>query len=406
MIIQRENYLKWLRASEGLKLIKVITGLRRVGKSTLLAQFRDDLCKRGVKKAQIQAFNFEERQADDFGDWHKLYDHIEHRLLPDRVNYIFLDEIQNVPEFERAVDALFVRENVDLYITGSNAYMLSGDLATRLSGRYLSLHVLPYSFGEYSQCFPERSDRDRLFQQYLDSSALPEVVSLTQKDPALADQYLRDLYQTVIKKDIALRYDIRNESMLDRTLRYVSSVIGSPVSPNGISNALKTDHANLHRDTVDRYLQYLRECYLLYSVGRYDLKGKRILMTNDKYYAVDLGLRRLLLGSAAVSDQGHRLENVVYLELLRRNHGVVYAGRDGDREVDFLVQKNDGRRTYYQVAYQVDGQPETLARELAPLQKIDDNYPKILLTNDLSTENINGIQKVNVVDWLLSGDED
>lgn len=251
------------------------------------------------------------------------------------------------------------------------------------------------------QCFPERNDYDRLFQQYLNNSALPEVVSLTERNEELADQYLRDLYQTVIKKDIALRYNIRDETMLDRVLRYSLSVIGSPVSPNGISNALKAGQVNLHRDTVDRYLQYLCECYLLYMVGRYDLKGKRILMTNDKYYTVDLGLRRLLLGAAAVSDQGHRLENVVYLELLRRNQGVVYVGRDGEREVDFLVQKNDGSRIYYQVAYQVDGQPETLERELAPLKKTGDNYPKFLLTNDLSNEDIGGVQKMNVVDWLL-----
>lgn len=406
MIIQREEYLKWLRSAEGLKLIKVITGLRRVGKSTILAQFRDDLRRRGVKKAQIQSFNFEERENSAFDDWRKLYDRIEQRLLPDQVNYIFLDEVQNVPEFERAVDALFVRENVDLYITGSNAYMLSGELATLLSGRYISLHVLPYSFREYIQCFPERSGNDRLFQQYLNSSALPEVVSLTERDKSLADQYLRDLYQTVVKKDIALRYNIRSEAMLDRTLRYLLSVIGSPISPNGISNAFKADRVSLHRDTIDNYLRYLCECYLLYSVGRYDLKGKRILMTNDKYYTVDLGLRRLLLGSTVASDQGHRLENIVYLELLRRNQGVVYVGRSGDKEVDFLVQKNDGSRIYYQVAYQVDGQPETLARELAPLQKIEDNYPKILLTNDLSHENINGVQKINVVDWLLADNEE
>lgn len=400
-MIIRQEYLNQLRLLKDQKVIKVITGIRRSGKSTLLELFRDDLKKQNIAKEQIQFFNFEEEKNVDLRDWRKLHQTIEEKLVQNKMNYIFLDEIQKVDHFEELVNSLFVKKNVDLYITGSNAFLLSSELATLLTGRYISIHLLPFSFKEYTEMYPDEINYDRLFEKYLNSSSFPEVVRLSKVNEELANNYLKDLYNTIVNKDIAKRYSIRNEIDFERTIKFVFDSIGSPLSARNIANALKNESINVFHGTIINYLQYLTKSYMIYPVNRYDIKGKKILITNDKYYVVDLGLRNLLLSDSPKSDIGHRLENVVYLELLRLNKGKIFVGKNEDSEVDFILQMSNGKRVYYQVAYQVNDRPETLKRELAPFFKIKDNYPKILLTMDLIPEEFEGIKKINIVNWLL-----
>lgn len=400
-MIIRQEYLNQLRLLKDQKVIKVITGIRRSGKSTLLELFRDDLKKQNIAKEQIQFFNFEEEKNVDLRDWRKLHQTIEEKLVQNKMNYIFLDEIQKVDHFEELVNSLFVKKNVDLYITGSNAFLLSSELATLLTGRYISIHLLPFSFKEYTEMYPDETNYDRLFEKYLNSSSFPEVVKLSKVNEELANNYLKDLYNTIVNKDIAKRYSIRNEIDFERTIKFVFDSIGSPLSARNIANTLKNESINVFHGTIINYLQYLTKSYMIYPVNRYDIKGKKILITNDKYYVVDLGLRNLLLSDSPKSDIGHRLENVVYLELLRLNKGKIFVGKNEDSEVDFILQMSNGKRVYYQVAYQVNDRPETLKRELAPFFKIKDNYPKILLTMDLIPEEFEGIKKINIVNWLL-----
>lgn len=400
-MIIRQEYLNQLRLLKDQKVIKVITGIRRSGKSTLLELFRDDLKKQNIAKEQIQFFNFEEEKNVDLRDWRKLHQTIEEKLVQNKMNYIFLDEIQKVDHFEELVNSLFVKKNVDLYITGSNAFLLSSELATLLTGRYISIHLLPFSFKEYTEMYPDETNYDRLFEKYLNSSSFPEVIRLSKVNEELANNYLKDLYNTIVNKDIAKRYNIRNEIDFERTIKFVFDSIGSPLSARNIANTLKNESINVFHGTIINYLQYLTKSYMIYPVNRYDIKGKKILITNDKYYVVDLGLRNLLLSDSPKSDIGHRLENVVYLELLRLNKGKIFVGKNEDSEVDFILQMPNGKRVYYQVAYQVNGRPETLKRELAPFFKIKDNYPKILLTMDLVPEEFEGIKKINIVNWLL-----
>lgn len=400
-MIIRQEYLNQLRLLKDQKVIKVITGIRRSGKSTLLELFRDDLKKQNIAKEQIQFFNFEEEKNVDLRDWRKLHQTIEEKLVQNKMNYIFLDEIQKVDHFEELVNSLFVKKNVDLYITGSNAFLLSSELATLLTGRYISIHLLPFSFKEYTEMYPDETNYDRLFEKYLNSSSFPEVVRLSKVNEELANNYLKDLYNTIVNKDIAKRYSIRNEIDFERTIKFVFDSIGSPLSARNIANTLKNESINVFHGTIINYLQYLTKSYMIYPVNRYDIKGKKILITNDKYYVVDLGLRNLLLSDSPKSDIGHRLENVVYLELLRLNKGKIFVGKNEDSEVDFILQMSNGKRVYYQVAYQVNDRPETLKRELAPFFKIKDNYPKILLTMDLIPEEFEGIKKINIVNWLL-----
>lgn len=400
--IIRQQYLDQLTLSKDQNVIKVVTGVRRSGKSTLLGLFQDTLREQGIADSQIQSFNFEEEKNVELRDWRKLHHRIEQKLVPDKMNYIFLDEVQKVAQFEEVADSLFVKPNVDLYITGSNAFLLSGELSTLLTGRYISIHVLPFSFSEFVQAFPEEHNNDRLFEKYLTSSSFPEAINLAKIDDKLANNYLRNIYDTVVNKDIAERYQIRGRIDFDRVVKFVFDSIGSPLSARNISNFFKLNNDNIFHGTIKNYLDYLTKSYLVYPVSRYDIKGRRLLTTNDKYYVVDLGLRNILLGSTPGSDVGHRLENVVFLELLRRNEGEIFIGKNEDCEVDFMVQMAGGERVYYQVSYQVNDQPKTLARELAPFYKIRDNYPKFLLTMDLVPEQFDGIKKVNVVDWLLN----
>lgn len=399
-MIIRENYLEWLRGLQDKKLIKVVTGVRRCGKSTLLQLFRNDLKERGVKTSQIQAYNFEELQDPSLSTWQDFHRHIESKLNPTEMNYIFLDEVQLLDSFERMVASLATKENVDLYITGSNAFLLSSELATLLTGRYISIHLLPYSFAEYRQNFPTDIHVRDLFENYLTESSFPEAVGLAAESPNYANDYLNDIYTTIVERDIMTRYNLRNRIAFDRVFRFLCNNIGSPISARNISDALALERIQLSPKTILQYLEYLANCYLIYPVNRYDIRGKKILTTSDKFYLVDLGLRDVLLGERPESDLGHRLENVVYLELLRRKIGRIYIGRQDNLEVDFIVEKPHGEREYYQVAYTV-ADATTLERELAPLQKIRDNFPKTIITHDTIAENFEGIKKVNVVDWLL-----
>lgn len=401
IMIIRQEYLNQLRLLKNQKVIKVITGIRRSGKSTLLELFREDLKKQNIAKEQIQFFNFEEEKNVDLRDWRKLHQTIEEKLVQNKMNYIFLDEIQKVDHFEELVNSLFVKKNVDLYITGSNAFLLSSELATLLTGRYISIHLLLFSFKEYTEMYPDETNYDRLFEKYLNSSSFPEVVRLSKVNEELANNYLKDLYNTIVNKDIAKRYSIRNEIDFERTIKFVFDSIGSPLSARNIANTLKNESINVFHGTIINYLQYLTKSYMIYPVNRYDIKKKKILSTNKKYYVTDLGLRNLLLSDSPKSDIGHCLENVVYLELLRLNKGKIFVGKNEDSEVDFILQMSNGKRVYYQVAYQVNDRPETLKRELAPFFKIKDNYPKILLTMDLVPEEFEGIKKINIVNWLL-----
>ena len=397
-MILRETYLAQLRQLKDQDLIKVATGVRRCGKSTLLEQFRDELLVSGVEPACIIFLNFEKLEMEELTDYKALYAYLTKKLHPHAMNYIFLDEIQKVEEFEKVVDSLQVKKNVDLYITGSNAFMLSGDLATLLSGRYISINVQPFSFQEYVAAFADVTNeitQDRLFAQYLDSSSMPRAVTLSRQAPDMVNTYLRDVSDTVIYKDIAKRHKIRSLTNLERTIQFLLSSVGSTVSSTRIAEKL----GNMSHSTVINYIEYLTKAYLFYRVQRYDIKGKRLLQTNEKYYVVDLGLRNILLSESLGADRGHKLENAVYLELLRRG-GEVWVGKNKEKEVDFLVQQSSGKRAYYQVAYTV-AETDTLKRELAPLQSLRDDYPKYLITTDYGTEDYQGIPHLNAVDWFL-----
>jgi predicted AAA+ superfamily ATPase len=403
MIIERKDYLARLGKLKDKNLIKVITGVRRSGKSTLLQLFRDKLLDGGVANRQIQFYNYEDPELNKNLDWRVIYDKIKGKLVPDKQNYIFLDEIQVVPEFEKLVDGLFINENVDLYITGSNAFLLSGELATLLTGRYITTNILPLSFAEYMTAFPNEN-KDRLFEKYQDSSTMPETLDLAVDSADLIDDYLRDVYETIIQKDIKSRYQIRDMANFTKVTRFLFDNIGNLVSAKSIADALnadnKTHEQDLSHNTVDNYLEYLTASYLFYKVDRYDIKGKNLLKTQDKYYAVDLGFRQALLGQKTDIDLGHKLENLVFLELRRRNNGHILVGKTDDKEVDFVVQNGVGDRVYYQVALSVKDE-KTLSRELEPLRKIRDNYQKFIISTDFDNSVYDGIQKINVVDWLL-----
>ena len=407
MLIRRERYLHTLRHLQDKNLIKVITGLRRVGKSTLLQLFQEELRDSGVAVGRIISYNFEDPAYRNQLDWGVLYDEIIAKLDENSMNYVFLDEVQTVPSFERLVDGLFIRKNVDLYITGSNAFLLSGELATLLSGRYISINLLPLSLAEYQEISPDISPRD-LFDRYLQASTLPEAVSLAMDAPSLVHNYLLDIFDTVINKDIKDRYEIRDMNNFHRVTRFVLDNVGNFVSPNSIADALNANHSagstTISHKTIDNYLKYLTESFFLYKADRYDIKGKQLLKTQDKYYAIDLGFRSALVSGRADTDLGRKLENLIYLELRRRNIGDIWVGKYDDQEVDFVVQNPAGERAYYQIAWTVADE-RTLQRELRPLEAISDNFPKYLITTDPGNTTIDGIRRINAADWLLEAEQ-
>ena len=400
-MIIRDAYLNQLIQLKDEHLIKVITGIRRCGKSTLMTQFQDWLRQSGVPHENIVSLNFEERENTLFTNWQAVYDHIMKELPDDGSRYVFLDEVQVIPSFEKLVDALFVKQGIDLYITGSNAYLLSSELGTLLSGRYISINMHPFSFAEYVASFPEEQNTDRLFRQYMNNSCFPQAVNMQKTAPQAVNAYLKSLYETVVVKDIVQRNHLRKFDTLQHVIDFLFDSVGSVVSPNNIADTLKKSSAGkLSHNTVLKYLRYFTESYLIYPVKLYNIKGKRLLESNYKYYVVDLGLKNIIQTNSPYTDLGHKLENVVYFELLRRG-GEVYAGRSQKGEVDFVVKKPSGVTEYYQVAYTVNDE-KTLKRELSSLREIKDSYPKYLLTMDFDNANIDGIQKINVIDWLLN----
>jgi predicted AAA+ superfamily ATPase len=399
-MVKREQYLKKLRLLKDEQIIKVIVGVRRCGKSTLLEMFRDELVDGGTERNRITFLNFEEpEKVGNANDWREIYDRILGGLLPDRMNYIFLDEVQLVPGFEKMVDGLHVKKNVDLYITGSNARFLSSELATLLSGRYVEIRMLPFSFAEFASAFGEAGHPDDLFQDYVNYGSFPKVADfLVEGKTEIIHDYLTGIFNTVLIKDVMLRRGAGNVRTVTNITRFMLDNIGNISSPKNISDAMTSNNQTVSRPTVTACLSALQEGYLLYPIRRYDVKGKNLLQNSEKYYTVDVGIRRTVLGANANRDSGRILENIVCLELLRREH-VVRIGRAGNKEVDFVTQDKSGDTAYFQVAYTVRDE-NTLERELASL-KIADNHPKYLITMDPEERNLEGVRQVNAVKWLL-----
>lgn len=401
-LIARDNYMDFLLRNRERHIIKVVAGVRRCGKSTLFALYQDRLRKDGVKPEQIHTVNFEDLAFEHLLEHHALYRYIDSRLIPGQWNYVFLDEVQHVPQFEKAVDSLFIKDNADIYITGSNAYFLSGELATVLSGRYVELRMLPLSFAEFCSVgnFRQKYTLRELYEKYTTESTFPYALQLSGAERDV-NEYLRGIYNTILLKDVVDRLRVHDVKMLESVVNYVAANVGSQLSSRKIANAMTSMGRKIDGKTVERYLKGLQDAFLIYQAERFDLKGKELLKLNPKYYLVDAALRFLLVGRTG-RDTGHVLENMVYLELLRRRYQV-YVGAAGNGEVDF-VAKNEKGISYYQVAESTQ-QPDVLARELKSLQALQDQYPKTLLTLDeINAEaDYNGIRKKNVLQWMLEG---
>lgn len=397
-LIQREQYLEFLRRHKDQDVIKVVSGVRRCGKSTLFELFKQELLASGVKANQIISINFEDLEYEPLQEYHALHEYIVERLIPDTPMYVFLDEVQHVPQFEKVVGSLFIKPNVDIYITGSNAYFMSSDIATLLTGRYVQVEMLPLSFKEFHSAYSQQSLSDMdIYNLYIEHSSFPRLVHV--EDDKSIDEYLESILNTVVLKDIVTRLKITDVPLLLDIIKYLLANIGSLINPTKIANTLTSYGRKTDNKTVEKYLQGLKDGLLIYEVDRFDVKGKALLQRNAKYYVVDSAFRKFLL-SRTDSDRGHILENIVYLELVRRGYRV-YVGHLQNGEIDFVAKKPH-RLEYYQVSYTVM-EDTTLRRELSPLEQLDDNYPKYLLTMDVlhKTDNHNGIVQKNVLDWLL-----
>ena len=397
-LINRPVYMDQLISFREKQIIKVVTGIRRCGKSTLFDLYCAYLQNNGVSDDRIIRINLEDPDYHDIQDYRQLYELVKGRLLSDQMNYIFIDEVQTVPGFQKAVDGLFIKPNCDVYITGSNAYMLSGELATLLSGRYIEIKMLPLSFKEYISALEDATDLQMKYQHYIRNGAFPYILQLTRRRDIHA--YLEGIYTSIVLKDIVARHHVSNAAMLDSVIRYMFDNIGNICSATNIANTMTSNGRKISAPTVENYLSALVESFVLYRAGRYDVKGKQHLATGSKYYLSDIGLRYYLLGTKQ-ADLGHILENIVYLELLRRGYEI-YVGKVGAAEVDFIAIGEAGEE-YYQVAYTVnDADGKTLARELAPLERIRDHNPKYLITMDFAPlTSHNGIKQINALEWLL-----
>lgn len=408
-MVQRKEYLEQLISWKDEQVIKIVTGIRRCGKSTLLKQYQNWLIENGAAQEQIISVNLEELEYEELLDYKKLYQYIKERLVSGKVTYVFLDEIQKVPFFEKAVDSLYVKPDVDLYITGSNAYLLSGDLATLLTGRYVEIGMLPLSFREFLAMTGLESGRG--FEEYLRDGGMPYIAAMDRTEEKI-NTYLEGIYNTVIVKDMEDR-QIRKENdpskrkitditLLKTIAKYLASVIGSPVSVRSITNYLNSNGRKISPNTVGDYVEALTEAFIFYPAERFDIAGKQLLKAGRKMYMVDLGLRNHILPRRNY-DLGFSLENIVYFELLRRGYRVA-AGRAGDAEVDFVAKKH-GVYEYFQVTADMTAR-ETFEREIRPLEAIRDNYEKTVLTADrLTTGNYNGIKVRNLTDWLLEAEK-
>lgn len=401
--VARTEYLDFLKRHQGKHIIKVVSGVRRSGKSTLFLLFREYLRSSGVAPEQIITINFEDMANESLRDPYALYKYLTNRLDDGKMTYIFLDEIQHVTDFEKVVDSLFIKDNVDLYITGSNAYFLSGEIATLLTGRYVQINMLPLSFKEFVEWHKQNdlftNDTD-MFNEYLKSS-FPYTLFVQDEQERM--EYLQGIYSTIVLTDIVTRLKVRDVPVLERVIRTLFSDIGSAISISNIANTLKSAKLSADNKTIDRYVEGILNSLLMYEAKPYDIHGRSILRANSKYYAVDLGLRRLLLPDHQ-QDYGHIIENIVFLELKRR-YPHVYVGRSNDLEVDFVALNVKNEARYFQVALTTLDE-KVLERELRPLKQIHDSYPKYLLTMDTLNKDANydGIQKMNILDWLLERD--
>ena len=399
--VLRSQYLDVLKVLKDKNLIKVATGVRRCGKSTLMSQFQD------VLRAENEAVSIIAINIDmpDFRflaekSWKDVYDFIVAHLKNDVTNYVFIDEVQNVKEFEKLLEGLYVHPNIDLYVTGSNAFLLSSELATLLTGRAYEIHVLPFSFAEFIRFTGKSNNLDRAFAEYIGTGGFPEAVRLSADGNQFALDYMQMVFNNIFSNDISARRTIYSEESYLQVVNFLIDTIGSNVSATNIANTLKANKKPIDNKTVSKYIDSLVESYLFYRAKRYDIKGKQHLATQEKYYLVDLGFRNALLGKELQSDAGHLLENVIYLELKRRNYQI-WIGKTNNLEVDFVVRNNEGFTQYIQVSQTVQN-PDTLARELAPLNSISDHHEKLLITMDFDTGTYNGIKKINAIDWLMA----
>ena len=397
MNIIRSEYLNKLIAFKDKQIIKVVTGIRRCGKSTLFEIYQDYLISNNVSRDQIISINFEDYDYEELLESKRLYEYIKTKIITDKKMYVFLDEVQNVKDFHKVVDSLFIKKNIDLYITGSNAYMLSSEIATLISGRYVEIRMLPLSFKEYVLSTGDENELQRKYREYIEFSSFPYVLELN-KNKKVIEDYLDSLLNTIILKDIVQRHKIADILMFKSILRFLFDNIGNQLSSKKIADTLTSNGRKIDSKTVEKYINALIESYVIYQANRYNIKGKEYLKTLEKYYVVDIGLRYTLLGSSPY-DIGHILENVIYLELIRRGYEV-YVGKINNLEVDF-VAITENKTVYFQVAA-TTRDIQTLARELASLEKISDHHQKFILTLDDDPEaNYNGIRKVNALDWLL-----
>ncbi len=394
-MIERNDYLNELKKWKDKDLIKVITGIRRCGKSTLFELYIEYLKEIGVNEDHIISLNLESPEYN-FENYMELYNYVNNKIIDTGMYYVFLDEVQVVDKFEKAVDGLYIKKNVDEYITGSNAYLLSGELVTLLSGRYVELKMFPLSFKEYANYYKQDGD-EKLYLKYINNSSMPYALKLDDQNEI--DKYLDGIYNTIIVKDIATRKKISDTGILKSISEFMFSSVGNVLSIKKIADTLTSNGRNISVHTVESYLDALVESYIFNKVSRYDIKGKQYLQTGEKYYATDVTMRYALIGRKYI-DLGHILENIVYIELIRRGYKV-YIGKSGDKEIDFIAENSNGI-IYYQVAYTVRDK-STLERELSALESINDHYPKFILTMDIDPEvDYNGIRKINVLDWLMN----
>ena len=392
--IYREEYINKLKAYKDKNIIKVITGIRRSGKSTILSEFKKELIDSGVLEKNIIFLNFEDNNNRDLLDYQKLYDYVIKNTEKKCMNYILLDEIQNVNEFQKCIDSLFLKDYLDIYITGSNSYMLSGELATYLTGRYIQIHVLPLSFKEYISYYGE-TDELKKYNEYSMYGGFPYLINLDNSNEKI--EYLDSIYNTVIVKDVINRKKVNDVMMLDSVCRFLFDSIGSNVSTKKISDTLSSNGRKNSVHTIEEYINNLLESYVIYKVNRFDIKGKQLLKTQEKYYLSDLGLRTYLLGRNN-NDLGHILENIIYLELKRRGYKI-YIGKNDTREIDFVVE-NEDEYIFIQIALSVRDE-QTLKRELEPLKTMANHYKKYIITLDYDTNNYNGIKQISAIDFLL-----
>lgn len=404
-LIYRQEYISKIKAYKDKDLIKVVTGIRRSGKSTLFELLLKDFIGEGVSKEHTQLYNFELPENFLNKTWDTIYFDIKAKLVEGVNNYVFLDEVQNIENFEKLVDGLYVSENVDVYITGSNAYLLSSELATLLSGRYIEISILPFSFSEYLKAreinyYNKYLNYEALFFDYVNETSLPKGIELREQGYDKIFEYLDALYTTIIEKDILQRHKINDKRAFGNVIKFVASNIGNQVSPNSISKALKADNQSVHHGTVEKFINYLVHSFVFYCVHRFDIKGKKQLATQEKYYLVDIGLLNILIGRERTADKGHILENIVFLELIRRGYKV-WTGAMKNGEVDFVAKNKNGEIEYFQVTWELST-PETVKREFGALERIKDNYPKYLLSAESFPQGQNGIIHKNVFEWLLN----